>query len=86
MKRILRKAGAGLLTLLLSAAYVQAGQDAGAKQKEFDELLARVKKSDAAVDFGHRDLVLRRFVPPIVCRQIKHRLDEIPAAQAQHQS
>ena len=53
MKRILRKAGAGLLTLLLSAAYVQAGQDAGAKQKEFDELLARVKKSDAAVDFGH---------------------------------
>lgn len=52
MKRILRKAGAGLLTILLSAAYAQAGQDAGANQKEFDELLARVKKSDAAVDFG----------------------------------
>src|SRR6185295_2977379 len=64
MKRILRKAGAGLMTLLLSAAYAQAGQDAGGKQKEqkaqkdFDELLARVKKSDAAVDFGHlRSLV-----------------------------
>jgi hypothetical protein len=53
---LLAKAGAGLLILALSVAAAHAGPKAPkdeAKQKEFDELIARVKKDDASVDFSH---------------------------------
>lgn len=55
----LAKFGAGLLIVALSAAAAHAGPKAAktetqaAKQKEFDELIARVKKDDASVDFSH---------------------------------
>jgi hypothetical protein len=55
----LRKAGAGLLILALSAAAAHAAPKPpkppkeNAKQKEFDELIARVKKDDTSVDFSH---------------------------------
>ncbi|HSS75752.1 MAG TPA: DUF4919 domain-containing protein [Thermoanaerobaculia bacterium] len=55
----LAKIGAGVLILALSAAAAYAGPKvekapkAEAKQKEYDELIARVKKDDASVDFSH---------------------------------
>jgi hypothetical protein len=55
----LKKAGAGLLILALSAAVAHAGPKAEkapkgeSKQKEYDELITRVKKGDTSVDFSH---------------------------------
>ncbi|HEV7504149.1 MAG TPA: DUF4919 domain-containing protein [Thermoanaerobaculia bacterium] len=52
----LAKAGAGLLILALSVTAAYAGPKAPkteTKQKEFDELIARVKKDDTSVDFSH---------------------------------
>ena len=52
----LRKAGAGLLILALSAAAAHAAPKPpknDTKQKEYDELIARVKKDDTSVDFSH---------------------------------
>jgi hypothetical protein len=46
-----------LLSTALLAVPAQAVQDAKSKQKEFDDLIARVKKSDASIDFG--DLRMR---------------------------
>src|SRR5258706_14398261 len=53
----LARTGAGLLILGLSVAAAYAGpktpKAAETKQKEFDELIARVKKDDTSVDFSH---------------------------------
>jgi len=52
----LKKAGAALLILALSTAAAHAAPKPpkeNAKQKEYDELIARVKKDDTSVDFSH---------------------------------
>jgi hypothetical protein len=47
------RGGASLIVLLVLALPCAARQDKGGKKVEYDELIARVKRSDASVDFGH---------------------------------
>jgi hypothetical protein len=52
MNRVLRRAASTALAVAVCLASAHAAQDAKAKQKEFDDLLARVKASDESVDFA----------------------------------